>query len=96
MSVDQDNEALIKTRITRVVRERTGLHERLAAPIADEVFDGLCQTFGGERVYFVRSKAARDAAVRAEFDGHNFAAVMRRHNISRATLYRIIGRRSAG
>ena len=91
MSLDQDNEHRIKSRAVRVVREATGLHEHFAVPIVDQIFDGLYQEFGRERLYLTRSKAARDAAVRAEFDGKNKTAVMRRHRISERTFYRIIG-----
>lgn len=91
MSIDQDNEHSIKSRAVRVVREQTGLNERFAVPIVDQIFEGLFDEFGRERVYFVRSKAARDQAVRRDFNGKNFAAVMRQHKISRRTLYRILG-----
>lgn len=91
MSLDQDNEHRIKSRAVRAVREATGLHEQFAAPIVDRIFDGLYEEFGRERLYLTRSKAARDADVRRDFNGTNKTAVMRKHNISQRTLYRIIG-----
>lgn len=93
MSIEQDNEQRIKSRAIRAVREETGLHERFAAPIVDRIFEGLYREFGRERVYFLRSKESRDDQVRREFNGWNHQSVMGKYDISRATLYRILGRR---
>ncbi|TQE91142.1 MAG: DNA-binding protein, partial [Spiribacter salinus] len=49
-------------------------------------------SWGGARLYIpCKDRAARDAAIRAEFTGRNHDEVCRRHGISRRTLYRIIG-----
>lgn len=41
-------------------------------------------------------RARRDAAIWAEFDGGNHAALMRKHEISRRLLYSILARRPKG
>lgn len=91
MSIDADNEQMIKQAIVTVVHESTGLHEHIAMPIAERVFDQLADRFGQERVYFTRSLRTRRERVLADFDGTNFSAVCRKHGISRRTLYRYIG-----
>lgn len=92
MSAEDDKAAAVRTDITRAIREATGLHERFAGEISDEILHCLQQRWGGDRVYIPsRDRAARDAAIRAEFDGRNHIEICRRHAISRATLYRIIG-----
>lgn len=94
MSADDDKAAAVRTDITRAIREATGLHERFAVEISDGILHRLQQRWGGDRIYIPsKDRAARDAAIRAAFDGRNHDEVCRRHGISRATLYRILGQR---
>ncbi|MCK5769484.1 Mor transcription activator family protein [Algiphilus sp.] len=96
MSIDQDTEVNVKSRMTRVIREHTGLAERIAVEMAGEAWNALVTQLGGERVYFCPSKAERDAAVIRDFNGRNHAEVCREHDISRRTLYRILNGRAGG
>jgi Mor family transcriptional regulator len=73
------------------------VNESIATPIAEAVLDALRDEFAGRALYIpARSKAARNAAVLAEFNGRNHAEVCKKHDISRRTLYELIGRRRAG
>jgi len=95
MSTGDDKAAAMRAEITSAIREATGLHERFATEISDEILARLMTRWGGDRLHVpARDRAARDAAIRAEFDGRNHDAVCRRHGISRATLYRVIGERA--
>lgn len=92
MKIDRDTEAWLKQRAIRVARDCTGLAESTASQIIDQVFAGLYEEFRGERLYLCQSLEARDADVRADFDGCNHDRVCRKHGISRRTLYRILKR----
>ena len=53
------------------------------------------EQLGGARLYLPRGdKTARDAAIRAEFDGVNVRALATRYNLSRAQVYRIVTEKS--
>lgn len=94
MSAEDDKAAAVRTDITRAIREVTGLHERFASDISDGILQRLQQRWGGDRIYIPsRDRAARDAGIRADFDGRNHGEVCRRYGISLATLYRVIGQR---
>lgn len=91
MSVQQDRLGDLRSRVTRIVRDATGLHERLALPVAESICGELAKEFrGGGLSVPSPDKAARDAAVRRAFTGSNHAQVCGQHGISRSTLYRII------
>lgn len=94
MSVSADNAARIKRDMARTIRDRTAFDEMLAIAIAEQVYTHLLDDMQGQRLYFTRSTQERDAAVRRDFDGTNHQAVMDKHDISRATLYRILNRRN--
>lgn len=95
MSIDTDTQSHLRTRVTRAVRQKTGFSERLATFIAAEIIDGLVDQFRGERIYIGRSRIERDSAVLIEFNGRNHTDVCERHDISRATLYRILQKRGS-
>lgn len=95
-AVARDLEVAFRSDLVRVIRESLGLPETVAVPMADEIARGLQRMMGGLYVPARELRETRDAAVRREFNGRNHADIMRRHDISRATLYRIIGMRPAG
>lgn len=94
MSVSADNAARIKRNMARTIRDRTAFNEMLAIAIAEQIYSDVLDDMRGQRLYFTRSIEERDAAVRRDFDGTNHQAVMEKHDISRATLYRILNRRN--
>lgn len=76
--------------MTEIVREEIGLKESLAARIAEAIVHGMQKRNGGQKIYIhAPDKTQRDEAIRHEFNGCNLDEVMRRHNVSRATVYRI-------
>jgi Mor family transcriptional regulator len=87
-----DNFSALRTRIVRIVRESTGLHEQIALPVADAIYLELQQHFGGSSVYVpVPSRAARNRAILADWEsGLSPDAIRRRHHVSRATVYRLL------
>jgi Mor family transcriptional regulator len=92
MSLQQDQLTNLRARVVRIVREATGLHERLALPVAQSICEELARDSGGGELYVpAPDRTARDAAIRRDFRVDNHAEVMRRHGVSRATLYRVIG-----
>lgn len=79
--------------LVRIIRETLGLPEKVAVPMADELARGLKGRMGGLYVPAREIREAAEAAILRDFNGRNHAEVMRRHRISRATLYRILKRR---
>lgn len=80
----------LRTRAVRVIRQETGLHEKFAVKIADEIVRGFCEEFGGERIYFPERDSALCAKVVAQFDGTNRDELMRTFGISKTTFYRFL------
>lgn len=94
MSAGDDKAAAMRNEITSAIREATGLHERFASELSDEILSRLMTRWGGDRLHVPAcDRAARDEAIRADFDGRNHDAVCRRYGISQATLYRVIGQK---
>lgn len=94
MSAGDDKAAAMRNEITSAIREATGLHERFANELSDEILSRLMTRWGGDRLHVPAcDRAARDEAIRADFNGRNHDEVCRRHGISRRTLYRLIGER---
>lgn len=76
----------------RIVREEIGMHEAMASLVAQALVRGLRRTLGGQELYIpAPDKAARNDAIRREFDGTNMREVMSRHGISRTQVYAICG-----
>jgi Mor family transcriptional regulator len=78
---------------------RSALAEQLpleqVPAMADKVMDNVSARFGGERLYVAKrcsSYAERNAEIRASFTGDNCKVLCRRHRLSRAQVYRIIGK----
>jgi Mor family transcriptional regulator len=87
-----DARAQLHADFTEIVRAEIGMNEQFASDMASAILRGLCSRLGGREVYIpAEDKAARNAAIRAEFDGTNSDAVCRRHGISRSRLYQIVG-----
>lgn len=87
----EDARAQLHSELTEVVRSEVGMNEHFASDLAAAILRGLCQLHGGRALYIpAEDKSARNAAIRAEFNGTNVEAVMRKHGVSRSRLYEII------
>lgn len=94
---EEDEAYSLVLELTTMIRQRVGLIEPLAAQIAQMIVDEWRSRRGGERVYIPMravDRQARDAAIRAEFDGsaRSRADVCRKWGISKSTFYNIVGR----
>ncbi|WP_418145462.1 Mor transcription activator family protein [Variovorax paradoxus] len=79
--------------ITNIVREETGMHEGIATMFSQALVRGLRRRLGGQELYIpVPDRSERDAAIRREFNGLNHREVGLKYSLSRAQLYRIVGR----
>ena len=92
-----DKLSSLRTTITRIVREATGLHELLALPVADAICGELQQTFGGAEIYIpAPSRIDRNQAILDDWRrGLSPDTIRRRHGVARATVYRLIARQHA-
>lgn len=97
MTLRDDARLQMRTRIVRVIRESTGLLEQFAVPIADQVLKVVERDIDGHALNRTEREMQeqRDRLVLADFDGRNRDEVCRKHGISRATFYRILGRAAA-
>lgn len=95
MPKDADTLAALRTQITRIVRESTGLHEQLALPVAAAIYSELQQEFGGSEVYIpVPNRADRYQAILDDWQaGRPIHVICRHHGIARSTFYRLLGAR---
>ncbi|MEG0051944.1 MAG: Mor transcription activator family protein [Comamonas sp.] len=89
--------------LVEIAREELGINEVEALKVAQVFVQGLRKRYGGMRIggrgaaiYIPSpSKAERNKAICNEFDGTNHKAVMERHGIRRAQLYRIVSGKGA-
>lgn len=89
-----DQAIQLHAELTEIVRVEIGMHEAFAADIAAAILRGLQNLHGARELYIpAPDKTARNASIRAKFNGTNHQAVMREFGISRTTLYRIAGER---
>lgn len=93
LTLEKDAAVDFHNTLVRILRKSLGLPEKVAVPMADELAKEMKHELGGLYIPARDIREVRDAAVRRDFTGCNHAEVMRMHNISQATLYRIIGRR---
>ncbi len=90
----EDAAVQLESDFTRIVREEIGMHDHIAALFAQALVRGLRKHCGGQDLYIpTADKSARDAQIRAQFQGDNLEEVMERHAVSRTTVYRVAGRR---
>jgi CRP-like cAMP-binding protein len=97
MTATTDRITALRTLVVRVVREHTGLKERLAMPIADGIVEGLRAQWGGSAVRIpAETPAERIAAIHEAaalgLSPPQIAAALGR---DRSTVYRALGRRGA-
>lgn len=81
--------------LTGALQHEMGLPERDACRHAQGIVRWLAPQVGGDVVYCPKTietdRAARDAAIRQEFNGRNRDELCRKHNISKSRLYQIVG-----
>ena len=96
MSLATDRVVALRTLVVRVVREHTGLNERLAMPIADGIVAGLRIEWGGREVRIPAETAAERAAAIQEAAalGLNPRQIAGAMNVGRATVYRALNCRA--
>lgn len=82
----------LRLQILRVIRERTGLHEQFALPIASEIIQAFWRDVAGERVYVPVRDPDLPRKVVAEFNGSNRDELLAKYDIDRATFYRYLQR----
>jgi len=95
LSPGQSEDAAVQLErdLVDIVREEIGMHEGMASSFAQALVRGLRRRHGGQDLYIpAEGRAERDAAIRRDFIGTNLAEVMRTHNVSRSTVYRVSGR----
>lgn len=79
-----------------ILREEIGMNESIGGIFAAAMVRGLRRRLGGRELYIpAPDRSERDAAIRRDFNGSNVDELMRRHGISRARIYQIVGERSA-
>lgn len=87
--MEEDNASWLRREIAGIVRDKFGIVEGFAVPMADAIVCGMCERMGGREVYIpAPSKANRDRQIRAVFNGRNLREVMREFGVSKRTVYR--------
>lgn len=98
MSQTADHLAALRTLVTRIVRECTGMNERLAVPIAHEITRGLQQLWGGREVWIPSPRADERAdEIRQALEvGLSPKEIVAAYGVSRASVYRAMRRGERG
>lgn len=93
-SVGEDHAMQLVFDLTEILMEKQGFDEPNASMTAQAIVEGLREKMGASWFYVpAQSKSARNAAIRAFFNGTNYAEVCLKFGISLATAYRITGQR---
>lgn len=89
---DSDRAQELFSELLGAVCRDTGLREDLAMPFVTAAFAYLQATYGGQRVYWPAAERRHNVLqMRADLErGKTKAAICRDHNISRATLRRLL------
>ena len=94
MSCSNSSTKALEWKLGTVIRQSAFVLDGHAEDLLESLMDGIRQEFGGGDLFIDRiDREKRADAVRRDFNGRNRAEVCRRHGISRATFYRIIGNR---
>jgi len=83
--------------LTSALRDEAGMPEKDACRIAEKTVGDMSKRFGGEYLYCPKrpamDRARRDETIRKEWNGRNADELMRRYDVSRTTLYRVLAER---
>lgn len=87
-----DHISAMRTIVVRVVREHTGLNERLALPIADGIVQGLRDQWGGCAVRIPATTAGERAALIQEAAalGLKPQQIASAFGVGKTTVYRVL------
>lgn len=87
----EDAASQLEREIIETLREETGLHEPIAAPIAAAIVRGLRRKRGGAEIYVpTPCTRERDERIRREFTGAaSIARIRAWSGLSRSAIYRI-------
>lgn len=88
-----DHSALWQQEMTAIVRERLAVGEPWAGAMAREIVEGLRARLGGDDVYVpAPDRRARNARIRALFNGRNIDELCDQFGLARSTVYLICQR----
>jgi len=94
LSAEHDVMTYVRYQLTRVLARSLGQPEHAASAMAESLMQDdefVALMLDEQNTSTVR--AIRRDAILADFNGRNHAEVMAKHKISRATLFRVTGRR---
>jgi Mor family transcriptional regulator len=90
---NEDNAAALMFELTHIVSEEIGFNELFASQVAEALVRGLRKRMGGREIYIpAPDKTARDAAIRAEFNGRNMPEVCKKYGLSAPAIYKIVNK----
>jgi Mor family transcriptional regulator len=91
-----DHAALWQQEMTEIVRERLSVGDPWASAMAREIVEGLRARLGGDDIYVpAPDRRARNARIRALFNGRNIDELCELFDLSRSTVYLICQRSCA-
>jgi Mor family transcriptional regulator len=88
-----DHAALWETEMTEILKERLAVHDLWASAMAREIVEGLRSRLGGDDVYVpAPDRRARNARIRALFNGRHIDELCDVFGLARSTVYLICQR----
>jgi hypothetical protein len=93
LSAELDATVALRHDLVRIIRTCLGLPETVAVPMAEHLARELCRSrvlTEWKSIPVAEQRAATHAAIRREFNGRNISELMRRYNVSRRTVYRVM------
>lgn len=90
----EDEAQQLTRKVSQILSDTFARDESLIYRLATAVIKGLRDS-GHRGVVYIPAggKAARNAAIKAEFNGTNLREVCKRHNVAPRTVYRIVNRK---
>ncbi len=90
-----DDAVSLRFEITAILREEIGLHEQYAATLAEPIVNGLKKKFSGQDLYIAKNQrtdiSQRNEVIRREFNGRNLEEMMKKYDLSKSSIYKIVG-----
>ena len=93
MSAELDASVALRHDLVRIIRSCLGLPETVAVPMADHLARELCRSrilTDWRAIPVAEERVAVHAAIAREYTGRNVEELMRKYNVSRATVFRAI------
>lgn len=90
--------------LMQILNEELGLHDQFAMQLAEPIANGIRKRFSSNTIYIPKTSAAeiatRNESIKKEFYGcsemtmaRKIESVMLKYSVSRATIYRILGKK---